>query len=561
LGIGRKLQYNATGSTMRNPKQLTALRSPRTALAPLVLALLAAVAVATTGGSARPTAATADVSVIVRAQPGAGVATEALVRRLGGRVEHGLPLVSGFAAHVPARALAPLRAARGVLGVTPNAAVHFASIAASASAAASSSLVLPSSRWRKALNDDPTVDGSGVTVALIDTGVAPVAELIGQVVAAVDFTPEGDGIDRYGHGTHIAGLIAANGASTRGLITGVAPGAKLVSVKVAGGDGATDVSAVIAGIQWVIVNQTKYGIRVLNLSFGTDSTAPYGADPLDYAVEQAWKAGIVVVVSAGNRGPNPGTIDKPGDDPYVITVGAAYGPDDRTVVNVADFSGRGPTQDGFAKPDFLAPGVSVMSVRAPDSYADISFPSARLGSTLFKGTGTSQSTAEVSGVAALLLGAAPTLTPDQVKADLAATAGRGLVGAPGAGAGIVDGGAALALALSGKSVPPANQGLTPSTGTGSLDASRGSIRVTGPTGKPVTGEVSVTGKPFVAKTWSGTVTAKTWSDNGWVAKTWSGAEWAAKTWSSNGWVAKTWSGVAWSIGKWSNRSWNSLARP
>ena len=480
--------------------------------------------------------------MIVRAQPGAGAATEALVHRLGGRVDHGLPLISGFSAVVPPRAIDRLRAARGVVSVTPNAAVHFASLSSMAAAATSSSLVLPSSRWRKALDDDPSVDGTGVTVALVDTGVAPVPELIGQVVAAVDLTPEGDGIDRYGHGTHIAGLIAANGVSARGLIAGVAPGAKLVLVKVAGGDGATDVSAVIAGIQWVIANQTRYGIRVLNLSFGTDSTAPSATDPLDYAVEQAWKAGIVVVVSVGNRGPSPGTVDKPGDDPYVITVGAAYGPDDRTVVDVADFSGRGPTQDGFAKPDFLAPGVSVMSVRAPDSYADLTFPSARLGSTLFKGTGTSQSTAEVSGVAALLLGAVPGLTPDQVKALLAATAGRGLVGAPGAGAGIVDGGAALALALSGKPVPPANQGLTPSTGTGSLGDSRGEIRVTGPTGKPITREVNVTGKPFVAKTWSGD-------------------EWAAKTWSDNGWVAKTWSGVAWSIGKWSNRSWNARTRP
>ena len=128
-------------------------------------------------------------------------------------------------------------------------------------------------------------------------------------------------------------MIAGDGSASGGKWRGVAPGANLVSVKVAGADGATDVSVVIAAIQWVVSHREQYGIRVLNLSFGTDSIQPYAVDPLDAAVERAWFAGITVVVSAGNRGPGPGTIAKPGDDPYVITVGAAdvkQTPSDRT---------------------------------------------------------------------------------------------------------------------------------------------------------------------------------------------------------------------------------------
>src|SRR5439155_26364246 len=129
-------------------------------------------------------------------------------------------------------------------------------------------------------------------------------------------------MDRYGHGTHMAGIIAGQG-STNVNYAGVAPGANLISIKVAGGTGATDVSIVMAGLQWAVTHRAQYNIRVLNLSFGTDSKQSYSVDPLDYAVEQAWRSGIFVSVSAGNLGSSSNTITKPADDPYVVTVGAA----------------------------------------------------------------------------------------------------------------------------------------------------------------------------------------------------------------------------------------------
>src|SRR5262249_48645183 len=146
-----------------------------------------------------------------------------------------------------------------------------------------------------------------------------------RLLANVDLSGNHDGIDDYGHGTHMAGIIASDGSLSDGDYRGVAPGADLVSVKVAGLDGSTDVSVVIAGLEWVVADEEQYGIRVLNLSFGTDGTQSYLIDPLDYAVEQVWKSGVFVVVAAGNRGPTNGSVNKPGDDPFVVTVGAMYG--------------------------------------------------------------------------------------------------------------------------------------------------------------------------------------------------------------------------------------------
>ena len=266
-------------------------------------------------------------------------------------------------------------------------------------------------------------DGSGVTVAVLDTGVTRVPELGDRVLARVDLTPEGDGYDRYGHGTHMTGIVAGDGNSADGGWRGVAPGVNVVSVKVAGWNGATDVTAVIAGLEWVAAHREEYGIRVVNISFGTDSSQKYLEDPLDFAVERLWDAGILVVAAAGNRGAGGSKIDKPADDPFVLTVGAAdlRGTVDSSDDRVAPFSSCGPTGDGVAKPDLVAPGVSIVSSRAPGSTIDAMRPGARLGESGFKGTGTSQATAIVSGIAALMFEARPSLTPDEAKAALVGT--------------------------------------------------------------------------------------------------------------------------------------------
>ena len=491
---------------------------------------------------------------------------ESLIRSLGGRVTSELPVIDGFSALVPGSAVAGLTASPAVLRVWGDGLVHMASVDMDQYDSYPVNTV-----WRDTINLLDALlkaDGSGIGVAVIDTGVVPVPDLVNQVPYRVDFTPERDGLDRYGHGTHMAGIIAGDGTSSAGKYEGVAPGAHLISIKVAGYNAATDVSVVIAALQWAINHQSQFNIRVLNLSFGTDSKQPYSIDPLDYAIEKAWRAGITVVASAGNGGPDAGTVEKPADDPYVITVGAvdtkqtASASDD----TVAPFSARGPTQDGFSKPDVVAPGISIVSARDPNSTLDQMHPLARVGNFYFKGTGTSQATAIVSGIAALILDRNPLLSPDQVKGTLIRTATR-LPNQPGSGAGEVNAGAAVNLVsdLLGL-LTPANGGLIRSTGTGSLEASRGTLHVYADTnydGKPdyVSGEITAFGTPWTATSWSQNTWSdyawqgSSWSGGSWTTKSWSGMEWSTKSWSANKWTGSTWSSNAWSTKSWSANAW------
>jgi serine protease AprX len=393
------------------------------------------------------------------------------------------------------------------------------------------------------------------------------------VIARADFTPDHDGIDHFGHGTHMAGIIAGDGTNSNGLYQGVAPGSKIVSVKIAGANGATDVSVVIAGMQWIVSHKAQYGIRIMNLSYGTDSRQSYLLDPLDYAVEQVWFSGIVVVVAAGNKGPYGGTIEKPGDDPFVITVGAAAlkGSVDRTDDLTAAFSSRGPTQDGVAKPDLIAPGISLVSIRAPGSTIDQNHPAARVGDSYFKGTGTSQAAAVITGVAARLLQQDPSLSPDVVKNILTYAAYKGLTSMAGAGKGLADGKNAHDV-LAGGWKQPANQGLIKGNGTGSLEASRGSDHVytdlpgdglgaDDADGKldPVTGEIDARGNSWVNMGWtSGGLTNLGWASMSPANTAWTNLGWDNTGWASTDWVGMCWTELGWSNMGWDNVGWDNL---
>ena len=259
--------------------------------------------------------------MIVREANPSSETAERLVRANGGRVTHELPIVGGFSAVLPAKALNPLAMSRSVSHLWSDGRVTMSDVNMN-----KFDSMAPNTLWQSIIKlSSVQWDGTGVTVAVLDTGIIQSPDFGNRILATVDFTHEADGVDRYGHGTHMSGIIAGNGAQSGGKWTGVAPDANLVSVKVAPSDGSTDVSVVIAGLQWVIANKAQYNIRVLNLSFGTDSTQSYAVDPLDYAVEQVWNSGVLVVAAAGNRGPAPGTINKPGDDPYIVTVGAMDG--------------------------------------------------------------------------------------------------------------------------------------------------------------------------------------------------------------------------------------------
>ena len=269
-------------------------------------------------------------------------------------------------------------------------------------------------------------DGRGVDIALVDSGVVPIGSLAepGRVVYGPDFSSERDdgdlrNLDTFGHGTHLAGLIAGSDRITG--FAGVAPGARLVSLKIAGSNGETSLARVLAALEWVYRNHDApgYNIRVVNLSLGVPGD-DYRSDVLAYAVEQLWQEGIVVVAAAGNNGSSARTLDMPADDPFVIAAGAS---DTKTTVDprddrVADFSSR----SRFRSPDLVAPGTEMLSLRVPGSTLDLEFPGARVNGRYFRGSGTSQAAAVTSGVAARVLSARPELSPDQLKAVLVAGA-------------------------------------------------------------------------------------------------------------------------------------------
>jgi serine protease AprX len=414
--------------------------------------------------------------------------------------------------------------------------------------------------------------GQGVGVALIDTGVVPVKGLTsGNVVDGADlsFESQSDDLrhyDTFGHGTHMAGIIAGDEPSTLlggERFRGVAPDAELTSLKVAANDGAVDVSQVIAAIDWVVEHRNddpKNPIRVLNLSYGTDGVQDYRADPLTHAVENAWRAGIVVVVSGGNEGFASPKLNNPAYDPYVLTVGAADTKGTTSTLDdtVPDFSSRG---DAGRRVDVTAPGRSIVSLRDPGSYVDVAHPDARVGDRFFKGSGTSQAAAVVSGAVALLLDHRSGLTPDQVKALLKKTAApMPTADAAGKGAGEISLAAARATAA-----PTGTQSWPRSTGTGSLEQSRGTQHVSDD-GVELTGERDILA-PWRATKWAAASSAGTawdggrwngtdWTGTCWCGSTWAGRSWSARSWSGESWAARSWSARSWSARSWSARSWS-----
>jgi len=215
--------------------------------------------------------------------------------------------------------------------------------------------------------------GEGITVAIIDTGVSPHSDLVkpqNRIVGFKDFVNNRNNpYDDNGHGTHVAGIIGSNGYSSNGKYAGIAPKANILAVKALDENGSGDTSAVVSALQWIIDTKDDYNTKIVNISLGSPATNSYKSDPLVNAVDEAIKAGLTVVVAAGNSGPSSKTILSPGNSPSAITVGAV---DDNKTPEldddfIAPFSSRGPTKDGITKPDVVAPGVDIMSL------SDLSF--------------------------------------------------------------------------------------------------------------------------------------------------------------------------------------------
>jgi serine protease AprX len=523
-----------------------------------------AVAQAATASSAAP------VDVIVREAPGSGALPEQVVERLGGSVGRELTIINGFGASVPKDRLHVLRATAGVASVTEDAGLTLSDADVTGQISQTGSLYTLANEVTGAADMwNGGATGKGVDIALIDSGVVPVDGLkaAGKVVYGPDLTPEAatsaKNLDTYGHGTNMAGIIAGRDsaaaapyAGNTSDFIGMAPDARIVSIKVADAQGQTDVSQAIAAIDWVVANGHKDGlnIRVLNMSFGTDGVQSYQLDPLAYAAEQAWHSGVVVVVAAGNEGNTSPRLNNPATDPYLIAVGSADAKGTATPADdvVSSFSNSG---DGTRNPDLVAPGDHVVSLRDPGSYLDAQYPSARIGDRLFRGSGTSQAAAVVSGSAALLLSQRPDLTPDQVKALLTGTA-QLLSGAPATlqGHGLLD----LAAASAAPTPTDATQHWRESTGLGSLEAARGSVHVT-VGGRKVTGEVDIRGQAFnPAKVAAGIRNHTNWSGLRWAGVDWSGLRWAGLRWAGVEWSGLRWAGLRWAGVDWSGLRWAGL---
>ena len=390
---------------------------------------------------------------------------------------------------------------------------------------------------------DEGVDGHGIGVAVVDTGVTPVNALQGRVRSGIDLAGAGTTEDAHGHGTALAGIIAGGLIGNRTV--GVAPGAHVVPVRVAGPDGATDVSNVLAALQWVASFASELDVRVVTLPYGVASALPWEQDVLAYALEQAWNAGLVVVTSVGNRGPQPSTLPRPADIAAGLAVGAA---DTRSSADpgddrIASFCSRGPVAFADQKPDVLAPGVDVTSLRVPGSFVDRSFPNAAIDHQRIRASSSSFAAGAVAGACALLLDAHPEWSPHQVRGALRSTAARRPLGeGTSVGRGVID---VRAAAQASPRAEGAGARTVRPSDLRELGASRGDLQVAigtwdDPTILDHRSAMTAQGEPFVVAEY----VEDEWNDRSWKSSQWADHDWLVPRWFERP-LDQPWYGVAW----------------
>ena len=522
------------------------LSRTRQALAAALVALMA-LAVATPGAAPRDGAL---VRVLVEAPAAASAGVAEAVTAVGGRVEAVLGTLGITVAEVPEHAVDDVASVPGVVRVAPDAPIQLqaadamvAGELAPADTTAPQALGAPD-LWAQG------VDGTGVGIAVVDTGVAEVPELAGRVAPGIDLTGERDGVDRFGHGTPVAGLAA-------GTTTGVAPGSHVVPVRIGDAEGRTDVARLLIALDWVVRASDDLDIRVLNLSLGS-TEGP--VDIVTAAVQQVWDHGIVVVVAAGNDG--PGNLGTPGDDTLVATVGATLGNATASAADdvLAEWSSTGVDADGRSKPDVVAPGQSLVAPGAPGSWAYDNHPEGHVADGLQRVSGTSFSAGLLSGSAALLLDANPDWTPDQVLGALTAST----VPAAGSEAGTPWLPAADSLA----DPAPANTDATRADTTALVElgpppakvfvdllgnardvAPRGGARAQGQAkGAPANGG---NGRGNAAPPAGDGFDGSSWYGSSWYGSSWYGSSWYGSSWYGSSWYGSSWYGSSWYSGAWS----------
>ncbi len=471
------------------------------------------------------------VSVIVQKSARDNRVEEALAK-LDGKVTQDLHIINGFAAELKAKDVLRLAQADGVRWVSLDAPMVESACTQCIDTTNLKNAYVRTINADKVWNSSPYLQGQGIGVAVVDSGVNPQQDLytvmgVNRLVAAAQFNGgyNQSVYDGYGHGNHVAGIIGGNGSRSSGAYIGVAPMVNIINVKVSDDAGGATAKNVVAGLQWVLDNKSTYNIRVVNLSLNSTVSESYHTSPIDAAAEILWFNKIVVVASAGNSSGNSagtssgnqqqGAIYPPANDPFVITVGAT---DDKGTKNIADdvvasFSSHGTTTDGFAKPDLVAPGTNIVALMAnTNSALALAHPANVVNGIYFRMSGTSMAAPMVSGAAALLLQDEPNLTPDQVKYRLKATANtkwRGYNSAR-AGAGCLD----VDAAVKGNTTASANTGTLISNllFTGANPANGGSA---------------------------------SWGSASWGSASWGSASWGSASWGSASWGSASWGSDYW----------------
>jgi serine protease AprX len=435
-----------------------------------------------------------------------------------GRLTRDLGFVGGVAAQVRAGQLQRLAHAPNVSFVAPDAPVELTAGGISTS----SLLTLYPGRDSASNPWSAGAIGSGVGIAVIDSGVTPSADFGDRLVQVRLDGQDGSLNDTVGHGTMVAGVAA--GYSPDGKFIGIAPGASVYAINVSR-DGGVYSSDVITALKWVFDNAHRYNIRVVNLSLTETVKSSYTESPLDLALERLWASGVFVSVSAGNSG--VGQIDfAPANDPLVFTTGAfdtmdTAGPgDDR----LAPWSSSGKTVDGFNKPELVAPGRHIGAPLPSGSTLDNRAPAGnRLAPGYATINGTSFSAPQTAGAAAIIFGAHPGWSPDNVKWAL--------------------------IAKKGPSPKDSK--------VGSLSLSS-SYNIAGTPGRANQGVPALVCAPGDTCL-SGSTVASTWDSNSWTSNSWTSNSWSDAGWNSNSWTANAdWSSNSWTSNSWTSNSWTSL---
>lgn len=462
-----------------------------------------------------------------------------LVTRMGGTVIHELSIINAVAAEMAVETAVNLSLDPSVSWVSIDGLVE------SVGKPPKDPLpeVLPENYYLDTLGVrqvwDMGYDGSGIGVAVIDSGLTIDTDFA-DIGVRSSFNPNSNTInDVYGHGTHVAGIIAGNGADSTGFYQGVAPGVELISLKISDGTGLAYESDTVEALEWVFDNKDTYNIRVVNLSINSTTEQSYHDSPLNAAAEILWLNDIVVVASSGNRSEDWSwnTINTaPANDPLIITVGASYESGDsiRSNDSMAEFTVNGITSDGFKKPDVMAPGKDIYSVLSSASSWDDNYPDrCALDCQYYRLSGTSMSTPMVSGAVALLLQAEPNLTPDQVKYRLMNT------------------GSLIYGDFKDKNFD---------TDFAYLDVYD---LITTPTTESANQETiphMLLAKMALIAYWANENGDETidWSTVDWDAVNWDAVDWDAVDWASVNWGSVNWGSVNWGSVNWGSVNWGSV---